>query len=49
MLLYMVQWLVLMGLLMLKELVQTMSLVNALGLIRKQDGVAVEGNTQLGI
>lgn len=40
----MVQRLVLMGLLMLKELVQSVGLVDALRLIREEDGVAIESN-----
>lgn len=47
--LYMVQRLVLVCLLMLKELVQSMGLVNALRLIREEDGVTIKGNTQLGL
>lgn len=47
--LYVVQRLVLMRLLVLKELVPSMGLVNALGLIGEEDGVTVEGDTQLSL
>lgn len=47
--LYMVQRLVLMGLLVLKELVQSVGLVDPLGLIGEEDGVAVEGHAQLAL
>lgn len=45
--LYMVQRLVLVCLLVLKELVQPMGLVNALRLIREEDGITIKGDTQL--
>lgn len=47
--LYMVQGLVLMRLLMLKELVQSMGLENALRLIREKDSVTIKGDTQLSL
>lgn len=47
--LYMIQRLVLMGLLMLKELVQSVGLVDSLGLIGEEDGVSVEGDAQLSL
>lgn len=47
--LYMIQRLVLVGLLMLKELVQSVGLVDSLGLIGEEDGVSVEGDAQLSL
>lgn len=45
----MIQRLVLMGLLMLKELVQSVGLVDSLGLIGEEDGVSVKGDAQLSL
>lgn len=45
----MIQRLVLVGLLVLEELVQSVGLVDALGLIREEDGVTVEGDAQLSL
>lgn len=45
----MVQWLVFIGLLMLKELVESMGLEDPLGFIGEEDSVAIEGNAQLGL
>lgn len=45
----MIEKLVLMCLLMLKELVQAVGLENALGLIGEEHGVAVEGHAQLSL
>lgn len=47
--LYMVQRLVLVCLLVFKKLVQSVSLENAFRLIREEDGVTIEGNTQLSL
>lgn len=47
--LYMVQRLVLMGLLVLKELVQSVGLVDSLRLIREEDCITVKGHAQLAL
>ncbi len=47
--LYMVQRFVLMSLLMLKELIQSVGFVDALRLIREEDGVTIEGDSQLSV
>lgn len=47
--LYMVQRLVLVCLLVLKELVQSVGLENALRLIREEDSITIKGNSQLSV
>ena len=45
----MVQWLVFMGLLVLKELVESVGLEDPLGLVGEEDRVSVEGHAELGL
>ena len=45
----MVQWLVFMGLLVLKELVESVGLEDPLGLVGEEDRIAVKGHAQLGL
>lgn len=47
--LYVIQRLVLVCLLVLKELVQSVGLINALRLIREEDGVTIKRDTQLSL
>lgn len=46
---YFFQWPVFVGLLMLQELVESMLVVDLLGLIGEEDSIAIEGHAQLGL